>query len=128
MDSVADRLAGTGLFGDVVAAIRHAVVLMSSADGEPADPFRGLYITDDATLPLEDRPARVAERLVVALLGTDLRATAEDPVRVVRQPACPVGREDTVSRLRAMLADGGDLPLLVAGADAELVLAAALGT
>ncbi len=231
MEPPAEQLEGTGLFGAIVASIRGAVGVMAGGEAEPADPFRGLYITDDealalahaapsgaafedrlvslaaliglshletavlalciapelsphygrlygylhddvtrrwpsprlaarlvagrpdeevavlqcfdrdrrlrssgvlrmldddVTLALGDRPVRVAERVVAQLLGSDLRSPAKDPGRVVRPPVCPAGREDTVDRLRGVLAGAGDLPVLITGPDAELLLAVAL--
>jgi hypothetical protein len=85
--------------------------------------------SSDRLLPLAERPVKVADRLATYLLGVQLH----DPpgagrLRCVELPDHAIGRTETVGSLGALLAAESGLPVLVVGPDAELVLAAALGS
>jgi ATPase family associated with various cellular activities (AAA) len=82
----------------------------------------------DASVPLAERGAQAAERLVAFLLGVDLSDTPPDlRIEVVRTEAEQLGRERSVAELAAMLALDTPVPLLVAGPDAAGIVAAAAG-
>jgi hypothetical protein len=85
-------------------------------------------IDPDGQRPFLDRSIRVAEPLVAFLLGTPIHAPPADArLRRVDRPAHELGRPETVDRLRAVLGQASDLPILAAGPDAPALLAAALG-
>ena len=88
-----------------------------------------LRIADaDASVPLAERGAQAAERLVGFLLGVDLADAAPDiRIEVVRAEDGQLGRAQTVAELAAMLALETPVPLLVAGPDAPRIVAAAAG-
>src|SRR4051794_13849009 len=82
----------------------------------------------DASVPLAERGAQAAERLVAFLLGVDLTDTpADQRIEVVRADAGQLGRERSVAELASMLALETSVPLLVAGPDAPGIVAAATG-
>ena len=82
----------------------------------------------DASVPLAERGAQAAERLVGFLLGVDLADTPRDlRIEVVRADADGLGRGQVVAELAAMLQLETPVPLLVAGPDAPGVVAAAAG-
>ena len=118
---LAARLLGGG---DVL----QAEVLAAFARAAPLRRTGALRILDDdPALPLEDRPVRVAERLVSELLGVELHASSlADRLRRVAVPDFDVGRPSVVAQLRGVLAGDDALPVLVAGPDAPQLLAAAL--
>jgi hypothetical protein len=88
-----------------------------------------LRIADgDASVPLAERGAQAAQRLVAFLLGVDLADTPPDErIEVVRADADQLGREQCVAELAAMLALETPVPLFVAGPDAPGIVAAAAG-
>jgi ATPase family associated with various cellular activities (AAA)/Winged helix domain, variant len=79
-------------------------------------------------LPLADRLLKVSDRLAAHLLATGLDEPARDGrLRPVPVPDHDPGRDGTVEELRALLGRESPLPILVAGPDAEALLARALG-
>jgi hypothetical protein len=82
----------------------------------------------DASVPLAERGAQAAERLVGFLLGVDLADSPPDlRIEVVRAHADALGRAQCVAELAAMLELETSVPLLVAGPDAPRIVAAAAG-
>jgi hypothetical protein len=78
-------------------------------------------------LPLAERPVKVADRLAALLLGSRIDDPWHDGrLRPHDLPAIDPGRSDAVATVRTHLRAGGDLPIVVAGADAAAVLAVAL--
>jgi hypothetical protein len=78
--------------------------------------------------PLVDRQVKVGDRLVSFLLELGLHDAASDGrLRAVPLPSYAVGRQATVDELRGLLVRDSELPLVVAGPDAESLLAVALG-
>lgn len=77
--------------------------------------------------PLAERGIKIADRLAAHLLGSRLDSPGGVRLETVRVPAGDIGRADAVREVRALLDGESTLPLVVAGHDAELVLAAALG-
>ena len=79
------------------------------------------------SVPLAERPVKVADRLAAFLLGSGLdEASREGRLRRVPLPDCDPGREEIVARLRGLLAIDSRLPVVVAGPDGPTLLAAAL--
>jgi hypothetical protein len=80
------------------------------------------------TGPLADRPAVVAPQIASHLLGSNLYDyTRGGRLRRLNPTTLPLGREQIVNRLAVMRSRPSELPLLVTGPDAELLLAAAGG-
>ena len=87
-------------------------------------------LAPDGPLPLADRPVKVADRLAAFLLGAagGLAETgAPVPLRRVRAAQDGAGRDESVQRVRRLLAAPSRLPLAVVGPDAATVVAAAAG-
>jgi hypothetical protein len=84
----------------------------------------------DATVPLADRPAKLADRLAGFLLGAPPLAETGAPLRLrrVQVDAELAGRGEVVQRIARLLGSGSELPLVVAGPDAAELVAAAAGT
>jgi ATPase family protein associated with various cellular activities (AAA)/winged helix domain-containing protein len=83
---------------------------------------------DDGSYPLADRQLRIAGALTAYLLGASLdQPQIDGRLRRASAPACPLGREEAVDRVRAALAVSHAPPLLVQGPDAAAILASALG-
>jgi hypothetical protein len=79
-------------------------------------------------LPVADRLLKVSDRLAAYLLGSGLDDPPGDGrLRRVPLPEVDPGRPASVEELRPLLAAESPLPILVAGPDAEAILAAALG-
>ena len=79
-------------------------------------------------IPLAERSVKIAEPLAAFLLGVPLDDAARDGrLRRVDLPEYETGREHEVERLRALLRGETSLPVIVAGSDPALLLAAALG-
>ena len=78
-------------------------------------------------VPLAERPVKVSDRLAAFLLGSALDEIPRDGrLRRVPLPACDPGREDVLVQLRGLLSTESRLPVVVAGPDASVLLAAAL--
>ena len=79
-------------------------------------------------LPVADRLLKVADRVAAHLLASGLDEPSRDGrLRPVPVPEHDPGRGETIRQLRPLLSAGSRLPILVAGPDAESLLAAALG-
>src|SRR3954469_322338 len=86
-----------------------------------------LKLLGDAQTPLAERPVKVADRLGGGLLGGRMGQSPEpERPRVVPLPAHDPGREDAVSTLTALLSRSTHLPIVLAGPDADSLLATAL--
>ena len=85
-------------------------------------------VAGDGALPLVDQPIRVADELMAFLLGTALHDEDVDG-RVLRRdhPVHPLGRAETLARIRAALSVPARAPVLVGGPDAADMLALAAG-
>jgi hypothetical protein len=88
-----------------------------------------LRIADgDSSVPLAERGAQAAQRLVGFLLGVDLSDTPPDQrIEVIRADAELLGREQCVAELASVLSLETPVPLFVAGPDAPGIVAAAAG-
>jgi adenylate kinase family enzyme len=81
---------------------------------------------DDDSIPLAERSIKVADRLAAYLLGTRLDSPGGVQVEAVAVPPGGAGREEAVLEVRRLTAAPSELPVVVAGDDAKLVLATAL--
>ncbi len=87
-----------------------------------------LKLLGDAQTPLAERPIKVADRLAAVLLGGRMDESAQPTrLRMVELPAHAPGREDAVEMVAALLARPSQLPVVLAGPDADSLLATALG-
>src|SRR3954449_3204115 len=87
-----------------------------------------LKLLGDAQTPLAGRPVKVADRLAAALLGGPRDESPQPPrLRPVALPAHAPGREEAVRMIAALLARASKLPIVLAGPDADSLLATALG-
>jgi ATPase family associated with various cellular activities (AAA) len=113
--------------------------LLSAAGYEPRDvlarfacdqPLRQTgairLLEGDETVPLAERLVRVREQLVCHVLGAQLDRASWPEVRRVEPPTSNLGREQTVTELRRLLAETDGVPLMVYGPDGVELLAAAL--
>jgi hypothetical protein len=77
--------------------------------------------------PVAERLVKVADRLAAFLVGSRLDAPPQDGrLRTVEVPDYDAGRPAVIADLRALVAADSPLPVVVAGADAAALLAAAL--
>jgi hypothetical protein len=120
------RLAGQLLAGDGVST---RTVLARFGAAEPLRRSGAVRVLgDDPLVPLADRPVKLDERLAARLLGADLALSGRRRrERLVGVPPRDPGRPDAQRAISAVLAAGGDLPLLACGADAADLLAWSLG-
>jgi hypothetical protein len=119
------RLVGHLLEGEGVSAAD----VMSAFDRDGALRARGaLRLLGDAQTPLAERPIKVADRLAAHLLGAAIDELPPPPrLRLVDMPAHDPGRDEAVRAVRAMLRHESMLPIVLAGPDAESLLATAHG-
>src|SRR3954470_5759589 len=87
-----------------------------------------LKLLGDAQTPLAERPVKVADRLAAVLLGGRMDEPAQPMrLRIVPLPAHDPGREHSVELIAALLARGSHLPIVLAGPDADSLIAGAYG-
>jgi SpoVK/Ycf46/Vps4 family AAA+-type ATPase len=87
-----------------------------------------IMLDEPGVTPAVDRLLALDDQLATVLLGADLGAGAIVPeVREVALEAVPVRGEETIRQVAQTIAAADGLPVLCAGADAEQVLAQALG-
>ena len=87
-----------------------------------------LKLLGDAQTPLAERPVKVADRLAAVLLGGRMDEAAQPTrLRLVELPAHDPGRVEAVETVAALLARASHLPVVLAGPDADSLLAVALG-
>src|SRR3954454_9148678 len=88
--------------------------------------FGALKLLGDAQTPLAERPVKVADRLAAALLGGRMDESSQPArLRFVALPAHAPGREDAVQVVTALLGRPSHLPIVLAGPDADSLLATA---
>ena len=105
---------------DVLAALAHTAPLRVSGAVS--------LLAGERPMPLAERPLKLADRLAGALLGAALEEAPQGgKLRRIEAPAQAPGRPGDLERLRGVLEVESRLPLIVAGPDAEALLAAALG-
>ena len=119
------RLVGHLLEGEGVSA---ADVMVSFERSGPLRKRGAVRFLGDAQTPLAERPIKVADRLAAYLLGARMdELPAPSRLRLVPMPVHDPGREAQVSAVGAMLANPSTLPIVLAGPDAESLLAKAYG-
>jgi hypothetical protein len=119
------RLVGHLLEGEGVSA---ADVMASLDRDRPLRALGALRLLGDAQIPLAERPIKVADRLAAHLLGARMDELPPPPrLRLVPLPAHDPGRDAAVRSVAAMLRHDSTLPVVLAGPDAESLLAKALG-
>jgi ATPase family associated with various cellular activities (AAA) len=119
------RLVGHLLEGEGVSA---ADVMGSLDRTGPLRRHGALRMLGDPQTPLAERSIKVADRLAAFLLGAAMDELPPPArMRLVPMPAHDPGRDDAVSAVTAMLAHDSTLPVVLAGPDAESLLAKAHG-
>jgi SpoVK/Ycf46/Vps4 family AAA+-type ATPase len=129
-DDLARRLPSPRLLARLLATrAPEGAVLARLAAGAPLRRGGAIALLDEAeATPAVDRLLALDEQLAAFLLGAGLAADAlADELRDVAPGAVPAGEDAAAGRLARALAAAGELPLLCAGADAEPLLAQALG-
>src|SRR3954449_7200386 len=87
-----------------------------------------LKLLGDAQTPLAERPIKVADRLAAVLLGGRMdESSAPARLRMVDHPAHDPGRNEAVGMMAALLARPSTLPVVLAGPDADTLVATAFG-
>jgi len=85
-----------------------------------------LKLLGDAQTPLAERPIKVADRLAAVLLGGRMdESPAPTRLRMVNTPVHDPGRTEAVETMAALLARPSTLPVVIAGPDADTLLAKA---
>jgi hypothetical protein len=119
------RLVGHLLEGDGLSA---ADVMTSFDSDGPLRRHGAIKLLGDAQTPVAERPIKVADRLAAFLVGARMDELAAPlKMRLVPMPSHDPGREEAVATLEAMLARESHLPIVLAGPDAESLLAKATG-
>ena len=103
--------------------------VMSSFDRDaPLRRLGALKLLGDAHTPLAERSIKVADRLAAVLIGARIDELPTSPrLRLVPMPPHDPGREEAVTTTAAILRRPSMLPMVIAGPDAELLLARAYG-
>src|SRR5215207_9589667 len=119
------RLVGHLLSGEGVSA---ADVMMAFERDAPLRAKGAIRLQGDAQTPLAERPIKLSDRLAAHLLGVGM----DDPpaggrLRMVARPDHDPGRDEAVAALAATLAQPSTLPVVLAGPDAEALVAKAYG-
>jgi len=118
-------LVGRLLEGEGVTA---ADVLRAFDRGAALRRLGAITLLGDERTPLAERAIRVADRVAAVLLGGRM----DDPpspgrMRMVALPEHDHGRQDAVAAISAILRHDSRLPVVLAGPDAEALLATAFG-
>ena len=129
-DDVTRRLASPRLVANLLAGdgVSHSDILACFRSDAPLRRRGAIrFIEGDGTVPLGDRPAKLADPLAAFLLGLEAPLDPPSGGRLRRQPIPTThpGREETVEELRRLLGTDSRLPLVVAGADADAMVALA---
>ncbi len=129
-DDVTRRLASPRLVANLLAGdgVSHSDILACFRSDAPLRRRGAIrFIEGDGTVPLGDRPAKLADPLAAFLLGLEAPLDPPSGGRLRRRPIPTThpGREETVEELRRLLGTDSKLPLVVAGADADAMVALA---
>ncbi len=119
------RLVGHLLSGEGVSA---SDVMMAFERDSPLRAKGAIRLQGDAQTPLAERPIKLSDRLAAHLLGVGM----DDPpaggkLRMVPHPDHDPGRDEAVAALAATLSHPSSLPVVLAGPDAEALVAKAYG-
>lgn len=127
-DDVTRKLPSPRLVGRLLADDDAGVAAVLDAFGEHA-PLRASGAVSlvapppEQPIPLAERGLVVAEPLAAFLLGAPIAEARAAGLRRVPVPEHDPGREEAVAQLRTLLAAEASIPVVVAGADAEAVIA-----
>jgi hypothetical protein len=130
-DDVTRKLATPRLIGRLLAdeTIRAGEVLDCFEKRRALRRTGAIRLVDGSgSTPLAERSVKVGDRLASFLVGSDLdEPDAKGRLRTVDTPRYDPGRAESVAELRAQLTAASRVPLVVAGPDALLLVAAAFG-
>jgi ATPase family associated with various cellular activities (AAA) len=130
-DDVTRKLASPRLTARLLAGIgaEEAEVLACFAADRSLRARGALRVLDaGGPVPLGERQVKTADPMAAFLLGSRLDEPARDGrLRLVPPPAFDPGRQSTVEELRGVLGVDSTLSVVVAGPDADAILAVALG-
>jgi hypothetical protein len=117
------RLVGHLLSGDGVSA---SDAMMAFERDAPLRAKGAIRLQGDAQTPLAERPIKLSDRLAAHLIGVGMDGPpAGGKLRLVDVPAHDPGRDDAVAALTATLRHPSTLPVVLAGPDAEALVAKA---
>ncbi len=129
-DDVTRKLPSPRLVGQLLAGegLSPADVMAAFDTGARLRHLGAIKLHGDAQTPLAERPIKVADRLAAVLLGGRMDESPQPTrLRMVAMPAHDPGRHDAVDTLRALLSRPSHLPVVIAGPDADSLLAMAVG-
>jgi ATPase family associated with various cellular activities (AAA) len=129
-DDITRKLPSPRLIGHLLAGegLSAADVMTSFDRDAPLRRLGALKLQGDAAMPLAERPIKIADRLAAYLVGARLDDHSPGArLRMVALPAHDPGREETVRAVTEVLRSPTTLPLVIAGPDAEALLAVATG-
>ncbi len=126
-DDVTRKLPSPRLVGHLLETegVTTADVMTSFDQARPLRALGALRLLGDPQTPLAERPVKVADRLAAHLLGSRMDELPQSRLRLVAMPAHDPGRDREVAMVRAVLARESALPVVLAGPDAEALLAKA---
>ena len=128
-DDVTRKLPSPRLVGQLLEGegLTSADVMAAFDAGGRLRQLGALKLLGDAQTPLAERPIKVADRLAAPLLGGRMdESPTPTRLRMVEPPVHAPGREDAVEMVSALLARPSRLPVVLAGPDADSLLATAL--
>src|SRR5919109_3529295 len=119
------RLVGHLLSGEGVSS---GDVMMAFERDAPLRAKGAIRLQGDPQTPLAERPIKLSDRLAAHLLGVGMGdPPAGGRLRLVPHPGHDPGRDEAVAALAATLAHPSSLPVVLAGPDAEALVAKAYG-
>jgi hypothetical protein len=127
-DDVTRKLPSPRLVGQLLEGegLSSADVMAAFDAGGKLRHLGAVKLLGDAQTPLAERPVKVADRLAAALLGGRMDESAQSArMRFVDLPVHAPGREEAVEIVAALLSRPSHLPVVLAGPDADSLLATA---
>jgi hypothetical protein len=127
-DDVTRKLPSPRLVGQLLEGegLSSADVMAAFDAGGRLRHLGALRLLGDAQTPLAERPVKVADRLAAALLGGRMDESSQPSrLRFVELPAHAPGRDEAVRIVSALLSRPSHLPIVMAGPDADSLLATA---
>jgi hypothetical protein len=129
-DDVTRKLPSPRLVGHLLSGegVSPADVMMAFERDAPLRAKGAIRLQGDPQTPLAERPIKLSDRLAAHLLGVGM----DDPpaggrLRLVPHPDHDPGRDEAVAALAGTLAHPSSLPVVLAGPDAEALVAKAYG-
>ena len=128
-DDVTRRLASPRLAAELLAGsgIPAVTVLRAFAPTARLRARGALALLEDAPTPLADRSVKVANRLAGFLVGMPEEPAHAARLRRFEPRGALAGRAEAVAEVARVLAAESRVPVMVAGADAAMLVAEALG-